>query len=101
MKRRHLIVFGLAVLAVVGFAPGAFAFQESTEQPPPEPELISETGDMEPAVVLISEDAEADEQPWTARFLIPLLVGSAILIVGGVGLYYLIAIKNRYRVVEG
>ncbi len=38
-------------------------------------------------------------QPWTARFLIPALVGTALLLIAGVTLYYFIRIKNRYRVV--
>jgi len=41
------------------------------------------------------------EQPWTARFLIPALVVTAILVVGGVAIYYFARIKNRYRVVQG
>ena len=44
-------------------------------------------------------EEEADE-PWTSRYLIPTLIAVTILLIGGLVLYYFIAIKNRYTVVR-
>jgi hypothetical protein len=52
-----------------------------------------------PAVPIVVEEPEEEEQPWTARFLIPILVLTAILIIAPVTFVYFARIKNRYRVV--
>jgi hypothetical protein len=54
----------------------------------------------EPAIVDPALEVEAEEQPWTARFLYPALVATAVLIIAGVMLRYIVRIKGRYRVVE-
>lgn len=56
------------------------------------------TGD-EPAVVIPPAEIEVPEQPWTARFIIPLLVVTAIVLIIGVLIAYNRSIRNRYKVV--
>jgi len=53
----------------------------------------------EPAVVIPPAETEVPEQPWTARFIIPLLVVTAIVLVIGVLIAYNHSIRNRYKVV--
>lgn len=55
----------------------------------------------EPAEPAPSPEPPSTEQPWTARYLYPLLVTLTVVLVGGVVLYWVFAIKRRYRVVEG
>ena len=44
------------------------------------------------------EPAEAPD-PWTTRYLIPTILALTVVVVGGVIVYYLVAIKGRYAVV--
>jgi hypothetical protein len=82
-----LLLFVPAPLAVVGAPP---AVADATVQ-------ISAA---EPAVVIPEEAEEADEDPWTARFLAPAVVVIGALAVGSAAAYYVVAIRGRYRVVE-
>lgn len=52
-----------------------------------------------PAVIIPVPEEDAAEQPWTARFLIPLLVVTAILLIIGVAIAYNRSIQRRYKVV--
>jgi len=61
-----------------------------------EPVLISE-GDT-PAVVIPEVEPAEFQQPWTARYLIPLLVVSAIAILAAVVVIYNRSVRNRYKV---
>lgn len=53
----------------------------------------------QPAVVIPPPEIEEPEQPWTARFLIPLLVVTAIVLIIGVVIAYNHSIRHRYEVV--
>jgi len=37
--------------------------------------------------------------PWTTRYLIPTILALTVVVIGGVIVYYLVAIKGRYTVV--
>ncbi len=54
----------------------------------------------EPAVVVPEEAEEAEEDPWTARFLGPAVVVIAVVSVGSAASYYLVRVRGRYRVVQ-
>lgn len=82
-----LLLFVPAPLAVVGTTP---AVAESSV------EALTD----EPAVMLPEDAAEAEEDPWTTRFLAPAVVVIAVLSVGSVIAYYVVGIRGRYRVVE-
>jgi hypothetical protein len=104
MKRIHRIV----VLASVALAIGALAAPavaaddvadtsgDATETTVA-PETIS-SGE-EPAVVVPPAEVKVPEQPWTARFLIPLFVVSALAIIIGVVIAYNRSVRHRYKVV--
>lgn len=82
-----LLLFVPAPLAVVG-TPAAYA------------DAAAATVLAQPAVE-VPEEAEAEEeQPWTIRFLAPLTVALAVVIVGGALTYYVVRVRGRYRVVQ-
>lgn len=55
---------------------------------------------QEPAVE-VPEQAEAEEeQPWTARYLIPTLLAISALVLLVVGVSYGVRLRGRYRVVQ-
>ena len=54
----------------------------------------------EPAVVIPLPEIEEPDQPWTARFLIPLLVVTAIVLVIGVAIAYNHSVRHRYEIVS-
>ncbi len=96
----RIVVLAFVACLVLGVAASAFA----TEAPPEE---TSETtlapvpivdGD-EPAVVVPPSDLEEAEQPWTARFVYPLLGVLTIVIIGGYAIGYNRSIRRRYEVV--
>lgn len=62
-----------------------------------EPEVIS--GADSPAVVIPELEVEEFEQPWTARYLIPFLVVSAVFILAVVVITYNRSVRHRYKVV--
>gem|GEM_PF-2784593 len=53
----------------------------------------------EPAVVVPPAEVEEPQQPWTARFLIPLLVVSALALIVAVIIAYNHSVRHRYKVV--
>jgi hypothetical protein len=55
---------------------------------------------QEPAVS-IPEDAETEEeQPWTARYLIPTLMVMGLVVLVAVLIAYGVRLRGRYRVVQ-
>lgn len=93
------VVLAFTVLLIVGIAAPAFA----TEAPPEEttettvaPVPVAD-GD-EPAVVVPPSDNAAEDQPWTARFVYPLLGVLTVLIIGGYAIGYNRTIRRRYKV---
>lgn len=101
VRRTLLVLFALAALFAVPAAAAAddalvlatAAETETTDAPANESGIV-------PAVEADTSGGEAAEQPWTARFLAPLL-----LTIGIVGLVtsliaYVTRVKARYRVVH-
>jgi hypothetical protein len=54
----------------------------------------------QPAVEVVEESEEADEQPWTQRFLAPAMVVLGVIAVGASAAYYVVQIRGRYRLAE-
>ncbi len=96
----RIVVLAFVASLIIGIAAPVFA----TEAPP---EGTTETtsaavpivGADEPAVVLPPAEAEVAEQPWTARFVYPLLGILTVLIIGGYAIGYNRSIRRRYEVV--
>ena len=105
--RRTITAVAVAALVLGTWAlPAAAQETSTTEGPAPEPVPISEVVPIsapstEPAEPAPAPEEPAADQPWTTRFLYPLLVVLTVVLVGGVVLYWVIGIKRRYRVVEG
>jgi|AMFO01.1.fsa_nt_gi hypothetical protein len=96
MKPRQRILTVLLLVLVVGLLPatavaGGGAAEDTGSTP----------ASAEPAVPVPPPGDETPEPPWTSRFLIPLLVVLSALLVGGLGLSYLVRVRNRYEVVRG
>lgn len=96
MNRRLPLLFASLFAVLILAAPGIAA------------ETGTESGDT-PAMVPISADSGAaveapapepidDAQPWTVRYIFPLLVTLAIVVVGGLIVIYVVTVKGRYRV---
>ncbi|MGI9585147.1 MAG: hypothetical protein ACR2N7_06105 [Acidimicrobiia bacterium] len=100
MKR--LVVLVIASVFVVALSGPAFATESHSEDEettattvPAEPEFA----DGEPAIVIPPAEETVEEQPWTSRYLYPLIViGTAVLLVGLV-IGYNHSIRHRYKVV--
>ena len=91
MKRsRRILVYAAVVVALVVAAAPAMA----------EPVALQDSEELAPAEVAEEASEEEDEQPWTSRYLIPTLIVLTVLLIGGITIYYFVAIKNRYTVVE-
>ncbi len=102
--QRIVLVVLMAVLALSVAAPALAAGEgeasetETTDTTTVAAVPISEGG--VPAVVIPPAEIEALEYPWTDRFLIPLLVVTAVALVVGVAIAYDRTIRHRYQVVS-
>ena len=103
MKQSRRLWFpALIAVTTLAFAAPAIA-QATALQDSEEGELVPAEpadSDLVPAEVAEEVAEEEAEQPWTARYLIPSFIVVTILLIGGIVLYYFIAIKNRYNVVQ-
>jgi hypothetical protein len=102
MKQSRRLWF-LALIAVTMLAFAAPAIAQTALQDSEEGELVPAEpadSDLVPAEVAEEVAEEEADQPWTARYLIPSFIVVTILLIGGIVLYYFIAIKNRYNVVQ-
>lgn len=105
MTRIHrLVVVALFAVFVLAVAMPAFAAShaegtgdETTDTTVAVPVV---SGGEEPAIVVPEPEIEAIEYPWTTRYLIPLLVITAIVIIVGVPIAYRHQIAGRYDVVR-
>jgi hypothetical protein len=55
---------------------------------------------LTPAVEAPPEEEEGEEQPWTARFLAPLVLVLGLAALIGAIAYYGVRIRRRYRVIS-
>ena len=103
--KRVLFTF-LALLALLAVPAMALAGDElilaTAEEPEGEviePALVNESG-IEPAVEADPRSEEEDEQPWTARFLAPLILTIGVIGLGVSLVGYVTRVKGRYTVAE-
>ncbi len=54
----------------------------------------------QPAVEAPAEAVDEVEQPWTARFLVPMLLFMGVAALVGSALYYGVRIRGKYRVTQ-
>jgi hypothetical protein len=94
---KRIVGFALAALLLLAIAAPALGAEDDATETTAAPAQFS-SGE-EPAVVLPPPEHEEPEQPWTARFLIPLLVVTALVVVIGVAIAYNHSVRHRYKVV--
>lgn len=102
MMQSHRLWFH-ALIAATMLAFAAPAIAQATALQDSEEELVPAEpadSDLVPAEVTEEVAEEEADQPWTARYLIPSFIVVTILLIAGIVLYYFIAIKNRYNVVQ-
>ena len=92
-RRLILVLTALLVLAI----PSAALAQEEEGSADEEPAVVVDDGGA--AVPVPPAEIEAEEQPWTSRFLPPTLVLLTVLTIVGLGAYYVFGIRRKYEVV--
>jgi hypothetical protein len=93
-----IALIGVFLLAVAAPAMATESSSEDTTTTSVEAVPIA-VGDQ-PAVVIPPVDAEAEEQPWTSRFMYPLIGVLAVLFIGGYAVAYNRSVRRRYSVVD-
>lgn len=97
MRSSRAVAPLLILLLVVGWAAPVAA----QETPPAEAGSAEEVAPMEPAVVVEPPAAAETTQPWTYRYLVPLLIVLALLTVfGTVVQYFVRVVRGRYKLVR-
>jgi hypothetical protein len=93
------VAFVSLLVFVVALAAPAMATESSddTTDTTAEPVQISEG--EQPAIVAPPIEAGEEEQPWTARFIYPLIVVGTFVLIIGVAIGYNRSIRTRYKVV--
>jgi hypothetical protein len=86
-----------AVFLLLLFVPTPLAVVGTT---PAEADSPAQIVAADPAVLIPEQEEEADDDPWTARFLGPAVVAIAVIGVGATVSYYVVSIRGRYRVVQ-
>ncbi|MCL1593437.1 MAG: hypothetical protein M3132_03680 [Actinomycetia bacterium] len=101
-RMNRLILLAVTAFLVMAITAPAMATEESTGDATTEttvaPEVIFE-GEGPAVVVPPAEEAEV-EQPWTARFIYPVIVLVTVLLIIGLAIGYNRSIRTRYRVVS-
>ena len=103
MKRIHsLVLLSLITMLVIAISSPVLATEDATEVETTEttvaPVQISE-GEG-PAVEAPVAEVEVQEQPWTVRFIYPLIVVITIVLIVGIAIAYNRNIRKRYQVVS-
>lgn len=103
MKRFNRIVAFVSLLVfMVAFAVPAMATESpddsaDTTDTTAEPVQISEG--EQPAIVAPPIEEGEEEQPWTSRFIYPLIVVGTFVLIIGLAIGYNTSIRSRYKVV--
>ena len=96
IRRLPIPLATLLVLFMIAL-PG-FAAETGTEEGS-DVEIAPISAESGAAIEAPPQDPADDAQPWTVRFVFPLLIALTVVVIGGVAVLYVITIKNRYRVV--
>lgn len=102
MKRLNRIVpiVSLMVLVVVFAAPAmATEAPDDSSEPTTTMAVPVQISEDQPAVVAPPIEEGEVEQPWTARFIYPLIVVGTFVLILGLAIGYNRSIRRRYQVV--
>ena len=86
-----------SLLVLLLFVPAPIAM---ASPPPALADVSVQVVAAEPAVEVPEVVEEAEEQPWTQRFLAPAMVVLGAVAVGAAASYYVVRIRGRYRLAE-
>lgn len=91
-----LLVF---VVALAAPAMATESSEDSTETTDTTVEPVQISEGEGPAIVAPPIEEGDDEQPWTSRFIYPLIVVGTFVLIIGVAIGYNRSIRTRYKVV--
>ena len=89
-----VLVVGLAVPAMATESPADSAETTETTVAPVQ---ISEGG--EPAIIAPPVEEGSSDEPWTSRFIYPLIVVGTFVLIIGLAIGYNRSIRSKYKVV--
>lgn len=96
----RIVVLAFVASLVIGVAAPVFATEAPPEETTDTTVAEAPVADADvPAVVIPPSDAKEADQPWTARFVYPLLGVLTVVIIGGYAIGYNRSIRRRYDVV--
>lgn len=105
MKKQPRLLAAVLVFAALSVPAAAFgatphaatvvAFTEVTDAPE---EVIMNDSGIVPAVEQIAPSQKIVEQPWTFRFMVPVIAILGIAVLAAVTLHYALRVRGRYRV---
>ena len=90
----RVLIAALLVGLFLALPSAALAQDEESEDAEPVPIAVDSGAAVELQPVEIADETP----PWTQRFLVPAIMALTVVAVGGVIVYYLVAIKGRYTV---
>ena len=95
-----LLAVAFATIPAAAFAGDGLILATEAETEGDGTEAPANESGVTPAEEAPQDEADEPDQPWTARFLAPLVltIGIAGLVISAVA--YVVRVKSRYRVVE-
>ncbi len=88
------------VVLLIGAAVGVWAPVAFAQEAPAAPEVTRNEATSGAAVDIAVEEEAPEEQPWTARFMIPAMVALTAVVVVLSAVVYGLRVRARYRVVR-
>jgi hypothetical protein len=96
MTRSFRLLIAALLAGLIFLLPAIAVGQEGEEGD--EVEVATTSVDSGAAIEIPPIDPIEAPDPWTTRFLIPTILALTVVVIGGVVVYYLVAIKGRYKV---
>ena len=96
MTRSFRLLIAALLAGLIVLLPAIAVGQEGEEGD--EVEVAPTSVDSGAAIEIPPIDPIEAPDPWTTRFLIPTILALTVVVIGGVVVYYLVAIKGRYKV---
>ena len=97
MKRSLRLLIAMLLAGLILLLPAIAMGSQGEESD--EAEVAPISVDSGAAVDVSPIDPTEAPDPWTTRYLIPTILALTVAVVGGVIVYYLVAVKGRYSVV--
>ncbi len=100
MKRIHrFVLLAMVALLTVAIVSPATATEAGSNDEAPATTVAAVPEGEGPAVEAPAVEPERAEQPWTARFIYPVLILVTILLLAWLGIWYNRNIRKKYQVI--